>query len=354
MGAYTTSNESIYLAFRWIEKSIKIKNGKGSASYYHLLKGWGPAYPETSGYLIPSLIAYHKLFPNSTALDLVKNINQWLLSIESKEGNIVGSPEDPNSSYVFDNGQVLLGYCALYTFNPKLIDKARIEKLSVWLLHQMDDDGRFSKTTYVHNYCPAYLSRTLWALYEAKNIVEFSDERIQKIEDSLRYFLQLKQDNHYFYPCAFSPKETFALTHNIAYNLRALLEIAQIEQNDDLLEIVTNSAKAILKIYTQEKKMPGSFDKNWNGDVNYECVTGSLQLAIVFNRLSRRTDDTWNKASRKLIDGIKKKQFNRGFSSIKGGLFSSIPFYGQYQRFKVTNWTMKFYLDALLSQHEND
>ncbi|WP_418286667.1 hypothetical protein [Halorubrum sp. DTA46] len=45
-------------AVRWLLRSNDTVDGRGSAATYNLLLGWEPPYPETTGYIIPSLYAY--------------------------------------------------------------------------------------------------------------------------------------------------------------------------------------------------------------------------------------------------------------------------------------------------------
>ena len=54
----------------------------GVARHFSILTGWGPSYPETTGYIIPTLISYSKLRGDETASSKTIKMIDWLVSIQ--------------------------------------------------------------------------------------------------------------------------------------------------------------------------------------------------------------------------------------------------------------------------------
>ncbi len=338
-------------AFNWIRYSIDRNKGNGSSAYFHVLKSWGPAYPETSGYIIPTLLKYSSTFEDSYAYVLAEKLVHWLLSMQLKNGSIPGSTESKDQAFVFDNSQIILGLCSFYDKHPDKIDPDKIKSICSWLVNQIDYSGMFYKNTYVRDYSPTYLLRSVWALAFANEILSLDID--QYIEQSLEFYLSRLTKENSFLKMAIRPEDKYALTHNIAYTLRSLYELSLILKRADLLDLCRSSCNVLKEDFVKNSRLAGSYNENWDGDSSFVCNTGNAQLSILFKKLSAN-DDGYSEVSSKLLSGLMRHQHSIGPKSIKGSIFSSQPIWGKYQRFKVTNWTMKFYLDALLSHYEKE
>jgi len=90
------------------------------------IRGWGgsPAYPEVSGYLIPTLLDYGER-------DLATRIADWLVSIQNHDGSFCDMDGQKRS---FDTAAVMEGLVRRGYLEPAL--KAR-----QWLSDQIRDDG---------------------------------------------------------------------------------------------------------------------------------------------------------------------------------------------------------------------
>ena len=101
------------LSIKFIIDSIDRKSGGSRAFYsrfYHPIKGWSSMYPETSGYLIPTLIKYGERYNDPNVIMIAKNISDWLLSIQNKDGSFFGGlndSKDKNKS-IFNSAQIIL------------------------------------------------------------------------------------------------------------------------------------------------------------------------------------------------------------------------------------------------------
>jgi len=53
----------------------------GSARHFSLFSGWSSSYPETTGYIIPTMIEYAKRHGNETFRQRARVMLDWLVSI---------------------------------------------------------------------------------------------------------------------------------------------------------------------------------------------------------------------------------------------------------------------------------
>ena len=73
-------------------------------------RGWQPSYPETTGYIIPTLYAAARRLGRPDLAARARRAAHWEIEIQLRtgavRGGVVGEPESPA---VFNTGQVLLG-----------------------------------------------------------------------------------------------------------------------------------------------------------------------------------------------------------------------------------------------------
>ena len=55
----------------------------GAARHYCLVTGWGESYPETTGYIIPTLIREAHLTGDTKLLDRARRMLDWLTGIQN-------------------------------------------------------------------------------------------------------------------------------------------------------------------------------------------------------------------------------------------------------------------------------
>ena len=67
----------------------------GGVSYgYSLRSGWGPSYPETTGYIIPTLLAFGENKNNEALMQRSRKMLDWLVRIQFPEGGFQGGKID--------------------------------------------------------------------------------------------------------------------------------------------------------------------------------------------------------------------------------------------------------------------
>ncbi len=227
-------------AIQWLVNSIDEHEGNGSAAFFMPVKGWSPAYPETTGYLIPTMLSVGQQYPHQGLIKRAISCADWLCSIQLENGHFpagVGGDLIPN---IFDTGQILFGLTAAYEYTKCDHYYEAIDKACNRLLALLESDGSWQKDGFVPGHSPVYYSRVVWALLEANKILE-RPELQQKMEKTLGYYADQLNDNLSFTSWNFVPGEP-AYTHTIAYTIRGFLECGILLNQPRYLSLAQKSA----------------------------------------------------------------------------------------------------------------
>ena len=118
----------------------------GVARDYSLLSGWSTSYPETTGYIIPTLLAYARARNNVEARQRARRMLDWFVQIQLDGGGFQGGRIDmqPVVPVTFNTGQILLGLAAGVdefgdTYRPTM------RRAADWLRDSLDADGCWRK-----------------------------------------------------------------------------------------------------------------------------------------------------------------------------------------------------------------
>ena len=137
---------------RWLIHSINRGSDRGSGTYYHH-SGWTSAYPETTGYIIDTLLRYstESNFPwASEARAAAEEAGQWLLSIQHEDGGWPGGyVHQKRPSVVFNTGQILRGLLPLYLATGDRAYAEAAKRTIDWIWDQLDDQGQFSTNDFM-------------------------------------------------------------------------------------------------------------------------------------------------------------------------------------------------------------
>lgn len=334
------------LALTWLKSSLLVNESQGSSAYYHLLKGWSPAYPETTGYLIPTLLDYDPIFPELQLQTLAQNCVKWLLSIQLENGTLKGGLQN-SSPIVFDMAQILLGLTNMYQNFPSNQLKQAILTLYKALTSSMNEDGTWNKWNYTEAFTPLYYTRIMWPLILANQLLEI--EHTNKLKDVLQKYLIRAKQSPGLEEWAFQP-DAPAFTHTIAYTLRGFFEAGQLLENSVYQEFVIDQLNKLCIEFDHRGTLAGAYQGNWRGNYGFQCLTGNAQLSILYNKIYILTEDKKHlNMAEALFYPLLKKQFLWGPKGIRGGLPGSWPIWGPYQSLRIPNWGLKFFLDAYLA-----
>lgn len=336
---------------QWLEQSIQVTDYQGSAAYCHLWKGWSPAYPETTGYIIETLFNYAIYFNKEQYRKLAIACADWLCTIQNADGSFPGGVGINGEPVVFDTGQILFGLTRAFQETQHAKYKIALTKAVEWLLEILESDGSWRQFAYVTGYVPAYYTRVVWAVLQANKILNVASVET-KMRQALDFYVAKVTPQYSVKDWGFSPGES-AYTHTIAYTMRGFLESGYLLQQENLIQIARNMADRVIQMYESTGKLGGRYDENWRGDYSFICVTGNAQLSLVFSRLYQLTDDfKYRDYALKFFHSVFSYQWRMPGKQFYGAIPGSFPIWGVYQRFRFPNWAAKFYLDAYLQLYQ--
>src|SRR5438552_8027313 len=113
-----SSRRHLEAAIQWICRAHDQCGGKGVSLGFSLLHGWFPPYPETTGYIIPTLFDYAQLTGRDEYRSRAIRMADWEIEIQLPTGAVVGSifrgPDHEAKPVAFNTGQVILGWTRAY------------------------------------------------------------------------------------------------------------------------------------------------------------------------------------------------------------------------------------------------
>ncbi|MEK7072338.1 MAG: pectate lyase, partial [Patescibacteria group bacterium] len=324
----------------------------GVSAYYNLTNSkWGTPYRETTGYIIETFINYFHITKNQKYLKRAIEMGEWEMEVQCEDGAFGELKNDGSvGKKIFNTGQIIIGLISLYkeTREEKYIDAA--EKAGQWLMENQNKDGSWKNFTTQGQ--RTYHSRVAWPLlqiFELTKNIKYKESAKKNID----WVLKQQQTNYWFDNTSLSV-ENKPWTHLIAYTISGLIEYYLISdiKDKEIFKSFYNSADILLKIFKKNKYnfLPCSFDKNWESNDKYTCLTGDAQLAIVWMQIFELTkEQKFLEGANKIIEMIKKTQIiETEHIEIKGGIFGSFPMSGEYAPFMLINWAAKFFADALI------
>jgi len=344
-------NDHLDASIEWLHRSIRAKDS-GSSAYYGLWGTWSRPYPETTGYIISTLLEYARHRGDSGPVQTADSLGTWLLAIQHEDGYWHGGLHPPRSRApsVFNTAQILLGLTSLYheTGQEKWLVAA--SKGASWIASGIEDGAGWPSGNYVDGFTPTYYTRVVWPLLEVWAITGDAYLR-ERSESVLDFLLSRRNENGTFQGWGFKPSG-YAFTHTVAYTLRGFLECARLL--DDWKYTGAPCEAALEKLYRKAEltqgRIPGQISEDWGYDDSFSCLTGNVQLAIcLLVWKDRESDPRLVNAACKLVDYVCSRQkLHHVLSGRRGAVAGSTPVRGSYMRFRYPNWAAKFHADALI------
>ncbi len=344
----------------WLERAHDATGCKGVARSYTLRRhrhyrvaGWLPAYPETTGYIIPTLYEAARLLSQPRLAARATEMADWEAEIQLASGAVRGGTvADPESPAIFNTGQVLFGWLAAFeaTGERRFMDCSA--RAAHWIVENQDKDGAWRRgaSRFVTPGGHVYNARAAWGL--CRFGVEADDDAAKAAARRAATFALSNQrangwlgDN-----CLTDPDRP--LTHTIAYAAQGLLEIGLLLSEVRFVEAARRTARGCLKALREDGFLPGRLDREWQPAVDWSCVTGAAQMALVWDRLHALDRDAVFKdaADRALRHVLSTQSLESSDPGIRGGVPGSFPIWGGYGTFEHLNWAAKFLADLLLGR----
>lgn len=317
----------------------------------HERSGWLASYPETTGYIIPTFIAYAAMTGRAEYRDRAIRMARWEAAVQMEsgavQGGVIGFAPTPA---IFNTGQVLFGWAAAYreTGEERFLQAAR--RAGDFLVAAMDADGAWRRhgSKYARSGVNVYDARTAWGLLEAYSVTGDAAHMSAAVRN-LEFVLTRQRPNGWFEECCLDNDQK-PLLHTIAYTMEGLFEAGALLGEPRFQAAARRAADALLAKQRPDGSLSGQFDSNWNECATWSCLTGDAQTAIVWFRLHEQTGDA------RYLEAA--TRINRYLSSIqdltatdpgiRGGIKGSHPISGEYGTYEYLNWAAKFFADALI------
>lgn len=322
----------------------------GSARHYSFIDGWGPSYPETTGYIVPTMIEFAKRNCRDDVMASARRMADWLVSIQFDEGGFQGGliNAEPKVQVTFNTGQILFGLAAAAREWGGSY-KAAMDRAATWLVETQDNDGCWRKypTPFAKPGEKAYETHVAWGLLEAAR-VDSNDHYADAALANVRWAMSRQRDNGWMEDCCLSDPSQ-PLTHTLGYCLRGLVEANRYRPDSEILESASRLAVGLKSAVGSDGALPGCLDQNWKGSVDWVCLTGSVQVAHSLLLLSQVTGDATLRETGFALNRYVRQcvQLNGG-TGICGGVKGSFPVSGGYGEFQFLNWAVKFFIDSNL------
>ena len=340
---------NIDAALAWLRRSIAVTSGKGASHSYSPLWGWAKAYPETTGYLLPTLLQFADIRQDESLRELAQQCQDWLCTVQLPSGAFPGGMVGNSRPSTFNTAMILFGLGIPVKKILAEEDEMRLRKTTHsaldWLIDYLNEDGAWQQAAYVPGFVPTYYSYAVWSVLKGGATLDRPEVR-EKMLQALQFYSRRFQPDGTVLDWGFRPGRT-AFTHTIAYTLQGFLESALLLNESDILERTIHSADRLLAEYERVGRVAGRYGLAWQGDYSFTCPTGNAQLSILYFRIWEISGQEryWLVAERFLGEAARFQQLGSGQNTY-GALPGSAPFWGPYMRFRYPGWGVKFFLDG--------
>lgn len=321
----------------------------GIARDYSLINGWNSSYPETTGYIVPTLLDAADRLGRKDLPERAKRMIDWLVSIQMDDGAFQGGVIDaePVAPVAFNTGQILMGLSAGASRLADEASRTAAIRAADWLVSQQDEDGAWRKggSPFASPGPKAYDAHIAWGLVEAFRAA-LGEQYLQAARKNIDWVVGRQRPSGWFEQCCLTNARK-PLTHTLGYTLRGILETYRETKDDRFLTAACKAADGMAGAIDDEGFLPGRLYEDWRPAVNWACLTGSVQIAACWLILYRHTGDkryrdagfAANRYVRRTVDLI-------GPASVVGAVKGSFPVDGGYCTFSFPNWAAKFFIDA--------
>jgi hypothetical protein len=347
---------SVAAALDWLgaAQDNSLSNDGGIARDYSLVSGWRASYPETSGYIVPTLLRGLPGHSGDAHRVRARVALDWLVSIQLEGGGFQGGVigQTPVVPVTFNTGQILIG---LASGVAKLGEKYRpaMEAAADWLVRTQDEDGAWRKnpTPFAKPGEKAYETHVAWGLLEAARQSPsrgYGEAALKNI----RWALSKQRENGWFADCCLNDPAR-PLTHTIGYALRGVIEGYRFSKDEALLDAAILTANGALSALRANGFLPGRLRESWKGAVKWACLTGSVQIAHCWLMLHQITgNETYLDAARRTNAYVRARVSMDEAPELRGGVKGSFPVDGEYGKFEYLSWACKFFIDSNILEQE--
>ncbi|MDW7711866.1 MAG: prenyltransferase/squalene oxidase repeat-containing protein [Deferrisomatales bacterium] len=340
---------AVEAALGWLGRAQDCsRSGDGGVSrHYSLIDGWAASYPETTGYIVPTMLEQGEARGDPEWIRRARRMLDWLVSIQFPEGGFQGGSigSTPRVPVTFNTGQILLGLAA--GAKRWAVYRQPMERAAEWLVRSQSPDGSWSghPSPFVKAGAKTYDTHVAWGLLEAARRTPGSPYAESALAN-VRWALSHQRGNGWFDSCCLNDPER-PLTHTIGYALRGVLEAYAYDGDPQLLSRARLTADALAGVLERHGRLPGRLDERWQPAVAWSCLTGSAQIAHCWLLLYAHTGETRYRDAGFAANALVRRTVSvTGAPDVRGGVKGSFPVDGAYGRYQYLNWAAKFLIDA--------
>lgn len=336
----------------WLARAQDATPDDGVAAWYDLsAKRWQASYPETTGYIIPTLYHYADVTGEREYAARATRMADWESGIQLPDGGVrAGTMADTQpTATVFNTGQVLFGWAAAWRETGEERFRQSLLRAADWLLAAQDSDGAWRRfaSPYAGHVVNTYNTRVAFALAYTGRVLG-SSRFVDAAGENVSWALSQARCNDWLENNDLEDNAR-PLTHTIAYACRGILEVGVLVKEPLFMVAAENMANAVAAAQRSDGALPGRLDGAWRPAARWSCLTGNAQMAIVWLRLAALSGDRkWRTHAENALRFVQssRDESNRD-PGIRGGIGGSSPLRGGYMRRRYPNWAAKFFLDAL-------
>jgi folate-dependent phosphoribosylglycinamide formyltransferase PurN len=349
-----TDSDHLRFAAQWLLQAQDASSDGGVAGRYTLSRGWTSSYPETTGYIVPTLLALESE-GFAGCKDRAARCIDFLLGVQLSSGAFPGMEIEENREEpsVFNTAQILNGLTAWHSATQDERTLLAARRAADWLVATQESDGAWRKHLY-GNRTYTYMAHA--GCWLAEFGAHVADQRyLNSAASHLEWVLgHVNPETGWINDCGFGDDSDgqCAVTHTIAYTIWGILLMSQLLHDDRGIAVARRAALAVARRLEVSRWLPGKLDWRWRARASYACLTGNAQMALIWLELHRLDwDPALLSAACKAIDLVKAAQpMTANDYGIRGGIGGSDPIWGDYIPLAYPNWAAKFFIDALLAK----
>jgi uncharacterized protein YyaL (SSP411 family) len=358
--------DPLELAIQWLCRAQDATPDGGVARSFSLVyqpyfrrRGWFASYPETTGYIIPTVYDYAHVTGREELFTRAGRMAEWESDVQMQSGAVQGGTiADPATPAVFNTGQVIFGWLRAFkeTGNERYLESAI--RAGDYLVAAQSDDGAWRKnlSDFASGRMPHYTynTRSAWALLllsEATGTDSYRDAAVRNVQFALS---EQKANGWFGNNCLSDPSRP--LVHTIAYAIRGILEVGIASRNEEFLGAARVAADAVMAQLRPDGSLAARYNDRWEAAAEYSCLTGNAQMGLIWGRLHQITGNAEYRLALKRVNRYTRSVQWRGTGhpGLDGGVAGSYPIHGAYGRFEILNWAVKFFADALMLESAID
>src|SRR5579872_753123 len=336
-------------ALTWLAQAQDMSASRdgGVARHFSLVDGWSSSYPETTGYIVDTLLSVAEVTSDRGLAERACRMLDWLVSIQFSDGAFQGGMVDqlPRVPATFDTGQILIGLAA----GARIAAKYREPMLRAadWLVANQDRDGAWRKyeTPFAATGEKVYETHVSIGLFRAAKL-ESGRGYLEAATRQVDWALGHQSGNGWFAHCCLTDEKN-PLTHTLGYALRGVVEAYLSTGGEKYLAAACRTADGVLSAFEPNGRLAGRLNERWQPAADWVCLTGTSQIAeslLLLAGPARRED--YRRIAFQANSFVRRTVAISGSPDTRGAVKCSFPVDGWYGKWQFLNWACKFTIDA--------